>query len=145
VDRTRVVVNLAPGPARTFKVLLWKGPKKDQAGARERMSALLAGGDLAPLLKPGPARWTKPIVTRGERGPEDGPFAIDTLTVPMNAAVFSYVDYLLFTDGAKFNALIKLLKTKMPTRDALQKTFAMSPIEFETQWKAWVLATYPKV
>lgn len=33
-------------------------------------------------LKPGRPRWTEPIVTRGEVGKADGPFAIDTLTVP---------------------------------------------------------------
>jgi hypothetical protein len=69
----------------------------------------------------------------------------DTLTLPMHAVAFSYVDYLLSKDGAKFNELIKLLKTKMPTRDALKQTFGLSPMEFETQWKAWVLATYPKI
>jgi hypothetical protein len=70
---------------------------------------------------------------------------IDTLTLPMNAAVFSYVDFLLFKDGAKFNELVKKLKAKVPSRDALRDVFGMSPIEFETQWKAWVLATYPKM
>jgi hypothetical protein len=34
------------------------------------------------LSKPGPARWGKPIVTKLVRGEGDGPFAIDTLTVP---------------------------------------------------------------
>jgi hypothetical protein len=38
--------------------------------------------DLATLTKPGPARWGKPIVTKLERGKEDSPFAIDTLTIP---------------------------------------------------------------
>jgi hypothetical protein len=61
----------------------------------------------------------------------------------MNAAAFSYVDYLLFRDGAKFKELVKLLKVKKPTREALQETYGVSPIEFEAQWKAWVLETYP--
>jgi len=68
---------------------------------------------------------------------------VDTLTLPMNAACFSYVDYLLFRDGSKFKELVKLLKAKKPTREALQEVYGMSPIEFETQWKAWVLETYP--
>jgi hypothetical protein len=68
---------------------------------------------------------------------------VDTLTLPMNAAAFSYVDYLLFRDGAKFKELVKLLKVKKPTREALQETYGVSPIEFEAQWKAWVLETYP--
>ncbi|MBX3401558.1 MAG: hypothetical protein KF873_22740 [Gemmataceae bacterium] len=32
--------------------------------------------------KPGPARWGKPLVTKLVRGSADGPFAIDTLTIP---------------------------------------------------------------
>jgi hypothetical protein len=38
--------------------------------------------DLRSLTKPGPARWGKPIVTKLVRSKGDGPFAIDTLTVP---------------------------------------------------------------
>lgn len=43
---------------------------------------LFRGEDLTPLTKPGPARWGKPIVTKLERGNSDGPFAVDTLTIP---------------------------------------------------------------
>jgi len=68
---------------------------------------------------------------------------VDTLTLPMHATAFSYVDYLLFRDAAKFKALVKLLKAKKPTREALQEVYGISPLEFETQWKAWVLETYP--
>jgi hypothetical protein len=67
----------------------------------------------------------------------------DSLSLPQNAIAFSYVDYLLFKDGAKFNALVKLLKAKVATRDALQKTFDINLLDFEAQWKAWVLETYP--
>lgn len=38
--------------------------------------------DLAALTKPGPKRWGDPIVTRLVRGKDDGPFAVDTLSVP---------------------------------------------------------------
>ncbi len=34
------------------------------------------------LTKPGPVRWGKPLVTKLVRGSADGPFAIDTLTLP---------------------------------------------------------------
>lgn len=67
----------------------------------------------------------------------------DTLTLPENAVAFSYVDYLITHDGAKFDKLIKKLKAKVPTRDALKEIFGMAPLEFEAVWKAWVLATYP--
>lgn len=39
-------------------------------------------GDVRPLTQPGPRRWGEPLVTKGERGPDDGPYTIDTLTIP---------------------------------------------------------------
>jgi hypothetical protein len=38
--------------------------------------------DPSELTRGGPKRWGEPIVTRLERGAEDGPFAVDTLTIP---------------------------------------------------------------
>jgi hypothetical protein len=67
----------------------------------------------------------------------------DQLTLPMHAVSFSYVDYLLQLDGKKFNALVKQLKVKVPTRDAMKKVYGFTPFEFEEKWKAWVLETYP--
>jgi hypothetical protein len=68
---------------------------------------------------------------------------IDTLTLAENAVAFSYVDYLLNQDGAKFSKLVAELKKKVPTRDALKQIYGYGPIEFENLWKAWVKATYP--
>ncbi len=39
-------------------------------------------GTLLPLTKGGPKRWGEPLVTKLERGNADGPFAVDTLTIP---------------------------------------------------------------
>jgi hypothetical protein len=38
--------------------------------------------DLSVLVKPGPLRWGKPMITKLEMGLESGPFAVDTLTIP---------------------------------------------------------------
>jgi hypothetical protein len=38
--------------------------------------------DFKKLTQPGPPRWGKPLVTKLVRGSDDGPFAIDTLTIP---------------------------------------------------------------
>ncbi len=38
--------------------------------------------DLTNLTKGGPKRWGEPIVTKLVRGDENGPFAIDTITIP---------------------------------------------------------------
>lgn len=68
---------------------------------------------------------------------------IDTLTLPQHAASFSYVDFLLSRDPPKFNELVKKVKAKVPSREALKEVWGMTPMDFEAQWKAWVLATYP--
>lgn len=51
---------------------------------------------------PAPKRWGEPLVTHGSRGPDDGPFAVDTITIPfdnpfhsrMRTAAFDF-----FADG----------------------------------------------
>lgn len=68
---------------------------------------------------------------------------VDTLTLPEHAVSFSYVDYFMTRDGAKFRDLAAELKRKVPTRDALKKIYGFGPLEFESMWKAWVLQTYP--
>ncbi len=88
---------------------------------------------------------TRKMLTEGHAPPIAEVFQqnVDTLTLPMNAAAFSYVDYLLFKDSPKFKELVKKLKAKVPSREALQQVYGISPLELETQWKAWVLETYP--
>lgn len=67
----------------------------------------------------------------------------DTLTLPQHAVSFSYVEWLLNKDAAKFNELVKKLKAKVPTRDALKQIYGMSVLDFDAQWKSWVRQTYP--
>lgn len=38
--------------------------------------------DLPDVSKGGPALWSKTVVTRGRRGPDNGPFTVDTATLP---------------------------------------------------------------
>ena len=42
--------------------------------------------DLRPLTQGGPPRWNPPLATRGILGGEEGPFAVDELTLPPDAA-----------------------------------------------------------
>jgi hypothetical protein len=53
---------------------------------------------LAALTKGGPKRWGEPIVTKLVRGKEDGPFAVDTLTLPYDNPYKA----LLFCTGIDF-------------------------------------------
>ena len=46
----------------------------------------------------GPKRWGEPLVTKLERGSEDGPFAVDTLTIPYK----NRFDALFFCTGLDF-------------------------------------------
>jgi hypothetical protein len=64
------------------KVLLWSGTKARLADFNAFAESTRQAEDLSPLTKPGPARWTETITTRGNVGPGPGPFVIDTLTLP---------------------------------------------------------------
>ena len=61
------------GPVK-FMVILWTGAKGDLSGVKQLP-------DLAARCKGGPPRWT-PVVTQGALGKEDGPYVVDTLTLP---------------------------------------------------------------
>ena len=65
------------------------------------------------------------------------------LTPLEHAISFSYVDYLLALDGAKFNKMMKMFRRKVPARDALRECYEMNPLQFEVAWKEWVMETYP--
>jgi type 1 glutamine amidotransferase len=81
IDRgSRIVLPLnAEG---RIKLLAWSGPKEQLP----RFAALIAKSappeDLAKLVEPGPPRWSEAIVTRGHVAKADGPYVIDTLTMP---------------------------------------------------------------
>jgi len=84
LDKSRIVLKLParPSPA-AFKLVL-ASTKHDKVRAfgeflgKVEESSLSLGG----LLKGGPARWTQEVTTKGERGKDDGPFAVDTITTP---------------------------------------------------------------
>ncbi len=86
------------------------------------------------------------MVAAGESPPMADVFQqnSDSLTLPQQAVSMSYVDYLIFKDAPKFLELVKKLKAKVAGRDALQQVYGMNLLDFDAQWKSWVLATYPK-
>ncbi len=55
---------------------------KDADKVIKELAALPAAPDLRALTKAGPKRWGEPVVTKLERGKENGAFAVDTLTIP---------------------------------------------------------------
>jgi type 1 glutamine amidotransferase len=64
------------------KLLIWHGTMKDMPAFDGLTKASAPPADLHALIRPGPARWTAPIVTHGVVGKDDAPYVIDTLTVP---------------------------------------------------------------
>jgi hypothetical protein len=56
----------------------------DERALAAQVPALLRAADVAPLpTQPAAARWGEPIVTKGELGSSDGPFAVDTIAIPL--------------------------------------------------------------
>ncbi|MBV8880416.1 MAG: hypothetical protein JO332_10660, partial [Planctomycetaceae bacterium] len=74
--KSTIVLDIPPHPAPVrFMVVLWIGAKGDLSGVKQLP-------DLAAHCKGGPARSVEPLVTKGALGKDEGPLAIDTLTLP---------------------------------------------------------------
>lgn len=98
----RIVLRLPAGKATSFKLSIWDGPAADTAKGEAAVKATGKQVDVKALTKAGPARWTPPVVTEGKLGREDGPYVVDTLTLPENNPWKSWircsgVDF--FSDG----------------------------------------------
>jgi hypothetical protein len=93
-------------------------------------------------------KW-KPVVRKMVAAGEVAPAAevmqlnTDGLKLAMHAQAFSYCDYLFALDGKKFHQLCRELRKKVTARDAFQKVYGINLLQFDEQWRAWVLATYP--
>lgn len=62
----------------TFKIAQWAGATAN-AGAAASLEKI---EDIAALTKGGSLRWGAPITTQGVMGKDDGPYTVDTLTLP---------------------------------------------------------------
>jgi hypothetical protein len=79
----RVAVHLpAAETVRRFQIAFWSGPDKERDKVVSAVSRRVDLPDLKAWTKAGPARWTKPIVTRGEVAADNAPWVVDTLTLP---------------------------------------------------------------
>jgi hypothetical protein len=81
VDGSRLLLKV-PAHAETLRLQLAQvaGDEKVLAAVLPTLQQEVA---VAPLPgKPGKALWGEPIVTKGERGSDDGAFAVDTITIP---------------------------------------------------------------
>jgi glucose/arabinose dehydrogenase/type 1 glutamine amidotransferase len=97
VNKTRAVVAVpAADRPRRFTLLLWRGT--DLPAFVRRAKAGPPPADLPALTKPGPSRWTQPVVTHGSVAGNTAPFVADTLTVPFDNPYRA----LMFLSGVDF-------------------------------------------
>ncbi|MEK0445201.1 MAG: hypothetical protein RLZZ399_522, partial [Verrucomicrobiota bacterium] len=66
-----------------WKVGHWRGKERNLSEAFAALGAMNPAQDLAPWTRPGPALWPEVISVKGEVGSEDGPFQLDTVSLPM--------------------------------------------------------------
>ncbi|MEW6303664.1 MAG: DUF6797 domain-containing protein [Verrucomicrobiota bacterium] len=78
----RLHLKLPKSKETTFKIALWHGPKADTAKFEAAAKAATKIASPKALTKGGPARWTTPVTTKGKLGTGDGPYVVDTITVP---------------------------------------------------------------
>jgi hypothetical protein len=92
-------------------------------------------------------KWRQPV--RGMLdNPRRPPFSetaskqTDEMSLEELALSFSYVDFLLARDAKALPTMVRLLQQKKPTREALQEAYGLGMLEFDGEWKKWVLANY---
>ncbi|MFT5284965.1 MAG: hypothetical protein ACI8TQ_001126 [Planctomycetota bacterium] len=66
----------------------------------------------------------------------------ETMTFEFHLLAFSFVDFLMEKDSQKFGLLMKRMRARSTSRDALFEAFQFGMDDFETEWKEWVLKTY---
>jgi hypothetical protein len=82
-DKGRVILQVPKSPsARRFKLLVWRGEAIALPSFHAALKATAPPVDLAAFTKPGPARWTEEVTTKGRLGLPTGPYVVDTITVP---------------------------------------------------------------
>jgi len=64
------------------RLLYWSGPLAQLDEFTALIQSAPAPESVSALKKAGPSLWTKTIETRGQRGGDDGPYVVDTLTLP---------------------------------------------------------------
>jgi len=69
-------------PTSNFHTAIWSGPKSQAGKLKEFSEKTLKSKPLSSLIKGGPAKWDKPITTRGRLGLTTGAYVVDTITIP---------------------------------------------------------------
>ena len=102
-DQGQMVLNL-PKSLKTisFKVLISSGSKGDMAKFHRSLAGRFEIPNLKALCQGGPKLWGEPVSTHGVLGKEDGPYQVDTLTLPEGNQWKSWIrpsGFDFFSDG----------------------------------------------
>ena len=68
--------------AKSFQVAIWSGAKADLPKFQKAVAGKTKLPNLKSLTKGGAAQWTPTLVTTGKLGTNDGPYVVDTLSIP---------------------------------------------------------------
>ncbi len=83
IDGKRLVLKLPKLTKKTtFAVSIFRGSTRDLNRFSQMVNSKAKLPDISKFCKGGPKRWTQPVVTQGVLGTGDGPYVVDTLTLP---------------------------------------------------------------
>ena len=95
MDNGRILLHLAASSTPTeFRLAITKAPEGDQSRAVRHVTARDDTPlNLAQFTKGGPSMWTESVETKGTLGTGDGPYVVDTLTVPATNPYHSWMRF----------------------------------------------------
>jgi hypothetical protein len=103
--------------------------------------------DIDEAASPGAGDWGGWIQKRtaDEEPPKlEALLARDTkdLGIEEHAIAWSLVEFLLATDPAKLDLVLKRLRTRLPARDAIQESYGWTPKQLQQRWEEWARTAF---
>ena len=106
VTEGQVALRLDPHTAgeRSFRILIWEGDASQEEAFIALATESAEPENLDRFTEPGPNLW-EPLVTRGELGESDGPYAVDVINSPLENpydVMFHFTGVDFMDDGRAF-------------------------------------------
>ncbi|MBX3747764.1 MAG: c-type cytochrome [Verrucomicrobiae bacterium] len=98
----RLRLAIPSGAVSRWKLLIWRGPESGLQEFAAQVAGTASPEELGRYTRGGPGLWQQELVTAGRLGAEEGPYAIDELTVPEDNPWRSWMRFgalELFPDG----------------------------------------------
>ena len=103
IEKGRIIAGIKSLlPTNQFVIAQWSGRKEELGGFQDFTKAKLKLQPLSAFIKGGPAKWPKPVTTRGKLGLTPGAYVVDTITIPENNPWNSWIrcsGFDFFKDG----------------------------------------------